>query len=102
MTSVQLRRVVKEYDSVDQVTLTGYKLPPALREVSLDIHNGETMSIVGQSGCGKSTLLKVIAGLEFPQRGRVFYGDIDITEIKPQDRGVGMVFQDYALLAASG
>lgn len=100
MTSVQLRQVVKEYDSVDQVTLTGYKLPPALRAVSLDIHNGETMSIVGPSGCGKSTLLKVIAGLEFPQRGRVFYGDIDITEIKPQDRGVGMVFQDYALYPA--
>ncbi len=100
MTSVQLRKVVKEYDSVDQVTLTGYKLPPALREVSLDIHDGETISIVGPSGCGKSTLLKVVAGLEFPQRGRVFYGDTDITEIKPQDRGVGMVFQDYALYPA--
>jgi ABC-type sugar transport system ATPase subunit len=100
MTSVQLRKVVKEYDSVDQVTLTGYKLPPALREVSLDIHDGETISIVGPSGCGKSTLLKVVAGLEFPQRGRIFYGDIDITDIKPQDRGVGMVFQDYALYPA--
>lgn len=100
MTSVQLRKVVKEYDSVDQVTLTGYKLPPALREVSLDIHDGETISIVGPSGCGKSTLLKVVAGLEFPQHGRIFYGDLDITEIKPQDRGVGMVFQDYALYPA--
>jgi len=100
MVSVQLRQVVKEYDTVDQVTLTGYKLPPALREVSLDIHDGETMSVVGPSGCGKSTLLKVVAGLEFPQRGRVFYGDLDITDIKPQDRGVGMVFQDYALYPA--
>lgn len=100
MTSVQLRKVVKEYDSVDQVTLTGYKLPPALREVSLDIRDGETISIVGPSGCGKSTLLKVVAGLEFPQHGRIFYGDLDITEIKPQDRGVGMVFQDYALYPA--
>jgi len=97
MTSVQLKQIVKEYDTLDQVTLTGYKNPPALREVSLEIHAGETMCVVGPSGCGKSTLLKVVAGLEFPQRGRVFYDDIDMTEIKPQDRGVGMVFQDYAL-----
>jgi ABC-type sugar transport system ATPase subunit len=97
MTSVQLQQVVKEYDSLEQVTLTGYKLPPALREVSLEIQDGETICIVGPSGCGKSTLLKVVAGLEFPQRGRVFYNDFDMTEIKPQDRGVGMVFQDYAL-----
>lgn len=97
MTSVQLQRIVKEYDMVEQVTLTGYKLPPALRDVSLEILNGETMCIVGPSGCGKSTLLKVVAGLEYPQRGRVLYGDIDMTTIKPQDRGVGMVFQDYAL-----
>ncbi len=97
MASIQLRQVLKEYDSVDQVTLTGYKNAPALRDVSLEIHDGETLCVVGPSGCGKSTLLKVVAGLEFPQRGRVFYDDIDMTEIKPQDRGVGMVFQDYAL-----
>jgi len=100
MTSVQLRQVVKEYDSLDQVTLTGYKNPPALRTVSLTIENGETLCIVGPSGCGKSTLLKVVAGLEFPQSGQVFYDDFDMTEIKPQDRGVGMVFQDYALYPA--
>lgn len=97
MTGVRLEKVTKEYDSVEQVTLTGYKHPPALNEVSLEIKNGETISIVGPSGCGKSTLLKVVAGLEFPQKGRVFYDSLDITEIKPQDRGVGMVFQDYAL-----
>ena len=97
MTSVRLQQIIKEYDMLDQVTLTGYKNPPALREVSLDIHDGETLCVVGPSGCGKSTLLKVVAGLEFPQHGRVFYDEFDMTEIKPQDRGVGMVFQDYAL-----
>ncbi len=97
MTHVQLEKVVKEYDTAEQVTLTGYKYPPALNAVSLDIKDGETISIVGPSGCGKSTLLKVVAGLEFPQHGRVLYDDFDMTQIKPQDRGVGMVFQDYAL-----
>lgn len=97
MVSIRLQQVLKEYDSADQVTLTGYKNPPALREVSLEVQDGETICIVGPSGCGKSTLLKVVAGLEVPQRGRVIYGDVDMTEIKPQDRGVGMVFQDYAL-----
>lgn len=97
MTRIQLTGIVKEYDSVDQVTLRGYKHPPALNNVDLTIEDGETMSIVGPSGCGKSTMLKVIAGLEVPQKGRVFYDTFDMTDIKAQDRGVGMVFQDYAL-----
>ncbi|HZR38837.1 MAG TPA: ATP-binding cassette domain-containing protein, partial [Ktedonobacteraceae bacterium] len=63
---VRLEKVLKQYDSVDQVTLTGYKGPPALDRIDLDIQDGEAMSIVGPSGCGKSTLLKVVAGLEFP------------------------------------
>ncbi len=94
---VRLDKVLKQYDAIEQVTLTGYKGRPALDHVSLDIQDGETMSIVGPSGCGKSTLLKVIAGLEFPNGGKIFYNDFDMTDIKPQDRGIGMVFQDYAL-----
>ena len=97
MTRIELRDVVKQYDAQDQVTLTGYKQKPALDHVCLTIQDGETISIVGESGCGKSTLLKVIAGLEYPNSGKVFYDERDFTEVKPQDRGVGMVFQDYAL-----
>jgi ABC-type sugar transport system ATPase subunit len=97
MTRIELRSIVKQYDTQDQVTLTGYRNPPALNDVSLVIHHGEVLSVVGPSGCGKSTLLKIIAGLEYPNSGQVFYNDQEFTEIKPQDRGVGFVFQDYAL-----
>src|SRR5688500_9388054 len=97
MTRVDLERILKHYDTQDQVTLTGYKGPPALNQVSLSIGDGETISVVGPSGCGKSTLLKVVAGLEYPNGGRVLYNGYDVTEVKPQDRGVGFVFQDYAL-----
>lgn len=97
MAKVDLVEVVKYYDTVEAVTLTGYKNPPALNKITLTINDGETISIVGPSGCGKSTLLKVVAGLEYPQSGKVLYNNFDLTDIKPQDRGVGFVFQDYAL-----
>jgi ABC-type sugar transport system ATPase subunit len=71
--------------------------PPALGDVSLHIDDGETISIVGASGCGKSTLLKVVAGLEYPEFGKVRFNGTDVTRTRPQERGVGMVFQDYAL-----
>ncbi|MBC8162014.1 MAG: ABC transporter ATP-binding protein [Roseiflexaceae bacterium] len=97
MTKVELIDVVKQYDAIEDVTLTGYRNPPALNHVTMTIEDGETISIVGPSGCGKSTLLKVVAGLEYPNSGRVLYNGQDFTEIKPQERGVGFVFQDYAL-----
>jgi ABC-type sugar transport system ATPase subunit len=98
MASVDVNHVTKHYDTADAVTLTGgFKKPPALNDVSLHIDDGEIVSIVGSSGCGKSTLLKVVAGLEFPNSGRVLFNEIDVTAAAPQDRGVGMVFQDYAL-----
>ncbi|WP_376794035.1 ABC transporter ATP-binding protein [Thermogemmatispora sp.] len=93
MTSLRLAHIVKDYDG------PGGR-QPALRDISLEVADGETLAIVGPSGCGKSTLLKVVAGLEFPTHGRIYYNDVDMTEIKPQDRGVGMVFQDYALYPA--
>ncbi|MCL6510156.1 MAG: ABC transporter ATP-binding protein [Anaerolineae bacterium] len=97
MAQVVLADVLKHYDTLENVTLTGYRNPPALNHVSLTVRDGETLSVVGPSGCGKSTLLKVVAGLEYPNSGKVYFDDVDMTDIKPQDRGVGMVFQDYAL-----
>ncbi len=96
MTSLRLEGIVKEYEAVGPVGAGGVQRVEALHDVSLQVASGETLSIVGPSGCGKSTLLKIVAGLEFPRRGRLFYGEVDMTDIKPQDRGVGMVFQDYA------
>jgi ABC-type sugar transport system ATPase subunit len=98
MASVDVEHIVKHYDTTDAVSLTGGHLkPPALNDINLHVEDGETISIVGSSGCGKSTLLKVVAGLEFPSSGKVLYNNVDMTTVPPQERGVGMVFQDYAL-----
>ncbi|WP_433598900.1 ABC transporter ATP-binding protein [Nocardia sp. CA-135953] len=69
----------------------------AVREVSLDIADGEFMVLLGPSGCGKSTLLRMIAGLEDPTGGRILLDDTDITHRAPQQRDLAMVFQSYAL-----
>ncbi|HEU0337157.1 MAG TPA: sn-glycerol-3-phosphate ABC transporter ATP-binding protein UgpC [Gaiellaceae bacterium] len=69
----------------------------ALDAVTLDIRDGEFMVLVGPSGCGKSTLLRMIAGLEEVTEGRILIGDRDVTELRPRDRDIAMVFQNYAL-----
>ena len=69
----------------------------AIRQVDLDIDDGEFLVLVGPSGCGKSTLLRLIAGLETPTSGRIVIGDADVTGVPPQARDLAMVFQSYAL-----
>jgi ABC-type sugar transport system ATPase subunit len=69
----------------------------ALDNASLWIRRGETLSVVGPTGCGKSTLLRIIAGLEHPDSGTVTFDGEGVDELSPSQRGIGLVFQSYAL-----
>jgi putative spermidine/putrescine transport system ATP-binding protein len=70
---------------------------PVFSDISFDIRQGEFITLLGPSGCGKSTLLRSLAGLIPPDTGRIRVAGEDITWLKPQQRGIGMVFQSYAL-----
>ncbi|MGO7164174.1 ATP-binding cassette domain-containing protein, partial [Rhizobium johnstonii] len=70
---------------------------PALHDVSLDIRSGELIALLGPSGSGKTTLLRLIAGLESPTEGLIFFGDEDASKKSVQQRNIGFVFQHYAL-----
>ena len=69
----------------------------AVNDVSLDVAQGEFFGLLGPSGCGKTTTLRIIAGLESPESGSIDFHDADITNLPPERRGFGMVFQNYAL-----
>ncbi|HET6316510.1 MAG TPA: ABC transporter ATP-binding protein [Chloroflexota bacterium] len=69
----------------------------ALKDVSLTVQDREFMVLLGPSGCGKTTLLRCIAGLEYPDRGRIFIGGRDVTDEPPRRRQIAMVFQSYAV-----
>jgi multiple sugar transport system ATP-binding protein len=84
---IRLERVTKVYSNDVK----------AVDDVSLEISDGEFIVLVGPSGCGKSTLLRLIAGLEAVTEGRVFIGREDVTNVRPQERDLAMVFQNYAL-----
>lgn len=69
----------------------------AVKNFNFEIPDGELIGLLGPSGCGKSTTLNMICGLEKPTSGRILFGDKDVTTLPPEKRGVGMVFQNYAL-----
>ncbi len=90
MANVRIDRLHKEFRSQGTTV-------HALADLTLDIADGEFISLVGPSGCGKSTALRIIAGLEIPTSGRILFGGRDITALEPRDRNIAMVFQSYAL-----
>lgn len=87
MSKVTLNKVEKVYEN-------GFK---AVHGVDLEIKDGEFMVFVGPSGCAKSTTLRMIAGLEEISAGEIYIGDTVVNDIPPKDRGIAMVFQNYAL-----
>ncbi len=95
MTAVTLQHIYKTFA---QDTASGQRGVAAINDLSLKIASGEVLAVLGPSGCGKSTLLRIIAGLTQPDRGEVFYDQDDLRDIPPEQRGVGMVFQDGALI----
>ena len=83
---ISLRNIVKSFDGVK-----------VLKNINLDIKDGEIFSILGPSGCGKTTLLRMIAGFTDPDEGVIYLGDQDITKLPPNERNVNTIFQKYAL-----
>ena len=69
----------------------------AVDDFTYEIPDGKLIGLLGPSGCGKSTTLYMISGLQAPTRGRIFFGDQDVTQLPAEERGVGLVFQNYAL-----
>ena len=69
----------------------------AVNNFSFEIPDGKLIGLLGPSGCGKSTTLYMICGLQKPTSGKIFFGDDDVTALEPESRGVGLVFQNYAL-----
>ncbi|MBQ6088825.1 MAG: ABC transporter ATP-binding protein, partial [Firmicutes bacterium] len=68
-----------------------------LKDINLEIEQGQLVTLLGPSGCGKSTLLRCLAGLETVTSGKVYLDGKDITNVDPKNRGIGMVFQQYSL-----
>jgi ABC-type sugar transport system ATPase subunit len=86
MAGVVLESVVKDFGSLR-----------AVDDVSLEIGEGEFFTLLGPSGCGKTTTLRLVAGLEYPDQGRVIIGGNDVSRVPPARRRIAMVFQNYAL-----
>lgn len=83
---IRLDQVVKTFDTFR-----------AVHGVSLEIESGQLVALLGPSGSGKTTILRMVAGLEYADGGHIYFGDQDATDIPVRDRGVGFVFQHYAL-----
>lgn len=83
---LELRDISKQWDH-----------RPLLNGVNLRVAAGETVALLGASGSGKSTLLKIVAGLESPESGGVWFDGVDITALPPERRGFALIFQDFAL-----
>ncbi len=85
---LEIKGLCKQYSNNKNITL---------KEVNFSVYNGEFLSILGPSGCGKTTILRILIGLLKPTSGEIFLNGRDITALSPSERGMGIVFQNYAL-----
>jgi multiple sugar transport system ATP-binding protein len=90
MTKIKVEGLSKTFQTEDQSIV-------AVDNASFEIKDGEFMVLVGPSGCGKTTTLRMIAGLENPTNGKIYFDDQVVNELKPRHRNISMVFQDFAL-----
>lgn len=90
MARVQLKHIAKSWGS-------GKTLAVGVKEMSLDIADGEFLVLLGPSGCGKTTTMRMVAGLEDPTQGEIWIGERKVNDLEPKDRDVAMVFQSYGL-----
>ena len=74
----------------------------AVNNLNIDIPDGKLVGLLGPSGCGKSTTLYMLSGLQLPTSGEVWFGDEEVTNLSPEKRGIGLVFQNYALYPHMG
>lgn len=86
MTKLEVRNITKRFDD-----------KTILNDINFDVKEGEFLSILGPSGCGKTTLLRILMGLETQDEGSIRIEGKDISKLAPSDRGMGIVFQNYAL-----
>jgi len=86
VTAIRVENIVKTFGKTT-----------ALKDISLEVKDGEFLVLLGPSGCGKTTLLRCIAGLESVDSGRIWIGDRDVTDLAPRHRNIAMVFQSYAV-----
>ena len=91
---VALQNLTKIFPSRDK---KAGKEVVAVNDFTFEIPDGKLVGLLGPSGCGKSTMLYMICGLQKPTSGRIFFGDDDVTELSTENRGIGLVFQNYAL-----
>ena len=91
---IVLSHLTKKFKSRDK---KGKVYTIAVNDFDVEIPDGKLIGLLGPSGCGKSTALNLISGLETPTEGKIFFGDEDVTKLPPEKRGVGLVFQNYAL-----
>ena len=88
---IKLENITKIFQAKDKTETV------AVNSFDLTIPSGKLVGLLGPSGCGKSTTLYMIAGLLSPNEGKIYFGDEDVTDKAPENRGIGLVFQNYAL-----